>query len=93
MKETRFNPDNNTRRKITRKSIKFVPLNTENCDEEIEQFTKFFSVEFEEKHKRTNPYALREEIIKITGLKLKRIHSANKLALQLKLRIRYKARI
>ena len=53
---------------MTRKRIKYVPLNTENCDEEIEQFTKFFSVEFEEKHKMTiKPYALREEIIKITG--------------------------
>ena len=79
VKETRFNPDNNTQRKMTRRRIKFVPPNTENFDEEIEQFTKFFSVEFEEKHKRTiNPYALREEIIKITGLKPKRIHSANK---------------
>ena len=35
VKETRFNPDNNTQRKTTRKRVKYVPLNTENFDEEI----------------------------------------------------------
>ena len=79
VKETTFNHDNNNQRKITRKCINYDPLNTKNFEEEIEKFTNFFGVEFEEKHKRTiNPYALTDKIIKITGLKLKQIHSANK---------------
>ena len=56
---------------MTKKCIKYIPVNTENFNEQIEQFTKFFNVEFEEKHKRTiNPYALRDKIINM-GLKPK----------------------
>ena len=77
--ERNFNPGKNNKRQTNRKRFKYVPLNTTEYTEPTENFTKFFTVKFEEEHKRTvNPYAIRNEIVRITGMKPKRIHSFDK---------------
>ena len=58
-----FDLGNNNQRKATNEHFKYVPLNTENFDEQINQFTKFFIVIFEEKYKRAiNQNAYGDEI-------------------------------
>ena len=53
MRENKLYPDNNNQRKMTKTRIEYIPLNIENFDEQIEQFTNF-NVEFEKKCKRTD---------------------------------------
>ena len=56
----------------------FNLININQCIGEQDQFTKFYTVKLEECKQTINPYSLRNEIVKITGVKPKRIHTADK---------------
>ena len=60
--ERNFDPGKNNQRQTNRKLFKNVPLHTAEYTEPTENFAKFFTVKFEEEHKRTvNPYAIRNQ--------------------------------
>ena len=89
--ERNFNPGKNNQRQTNRKLFKYVPLNTTEYTEPTENVTKFFTVKFEEEHKRTvNPYAIRNEVLVITGMKPKQFTVLTKLVLPLKPKTRHK---
>ena len=69
----------NNQKQIKGKLFKYVPLNSTEYTEPTEKFTKFFTLKFEEENKRTvNPHAIENEIVRITGMKPKRIGSFDK---------------
>lgn len=64
-------------KQTTKKRFKHIRLNTHERTDQTEEFTKYFSVKFEDKNKRTmNPVALRNEIVRLAEIIPKRIHSS-----------------
>ena len=77
--ERNFHSDHICQKQTSKIRFKYVPFNTHECTDQTEQFTRFFTVKFEEKGKRIiNQFALRNEIVRITGIKPRRIHSSDK---------------